>query len=106
MYVDAYLDDITFESAIYDAYVKPVIAYGVLCNIFNRVSVEITDRGVVSMTSQGAQGVTDEQKLNTQLELKAHLNQLIKAMIVAAEESIVYEFEPVGFTGQLKQEKL
>lgn len=46
MYADGYtsLDD----------YYNEVVAYGVIVNIWERISTEITDRGVVQMISQGA----------------------------------------------------
>jgi len=106
MYVDAYLDDITYESTIYDDYVKPVIAFGVIVNIFFRVASEITDRGVVAMVSEGANGLDQESKLSLLGEIKMTLSKLIERMIAAAEETSTLTFETIGFTGEEKQEKL
>jgi len=106
MYVDAYLDDITYESTIYDTYVKPVIAFGVIVNIFFRVASEITDRGVVAMVSEGANGLDQESKLSLLGEIKMTLSKLIERMIAAAEETSTLTFETIGFTGEEKQEKL
>ena len=46
MYADGYDSD--------DSYYNEVVAYGVIVNIWERISTEITDRGVVQMISQGA----------------------------------------------------
>jgi len=106
MFVDAYLDDITFESAIYDDYVKPVIAFGVLSNIFYRIASEITDRGVVAMVSEGANGLDQESKLSLLDEIKTTLGHLIDIMTIAADDESNLTFERIGFTGEAKQEKL
>lgn len=106
MYVNAYLDNITYLSSIYDAYVKPVIAFGVIVNIFHRISYEITDRGMVAMVSQGTSTVDRDGKLDLQAEIRTHLYKLIKIMIEADGKTVTQEFQPVGFSGNLKQEKL
>ena len=108
-YVTAYVDDVTDASSIYDDYVKPVIAFGVAVNIFNRLSAEITDRGVVAMVTDGATVLDADSKLRTLSEYKDTLNTLIKLMCEAAEDAGMtlvdddLTFEPVGFTGTTKQ---
>jgi len=113
MYVDAYVSDVTDLSTIYSAYVKPVIAYGVAFNIFDRIASEITDRGVVQMVSEGATVISDQAKLAMKKEYSATLNILIKKMIEAADDEgmdIVDRtmldddngFDMIGFTGATK----
>ena len=107
-YVDAYVDGLDDTSEIYDDYVKPVIAFGVAVNIYNRIASEITDRGVVQMVSEGATTLDADSKLKTLNEFKATLNDLIELMTVAASAAgfdLVYdseEFDLVGYTGPNK----
>ena len=117
MYVDAYVDDVTDASSIYDDYVKPVIAYGVAVNIFDRVASEITDRGVVQMVTDGATVISDTSKAAMKREYVMTLNQLIKKMVDAADDAdmdltdttltstdpVVSGWYDVGFTGNEKQ---
>ena len=117
MYVDAYVDDVTSSSTIYDDYVKPVIAYGVAVNIFDRIASEITDRGVVQMVTDGATVIGADAKAAMKKEYTMTLNQLIKKMVDAADdadmdltESTLTSTDPtvngwyeVGFTGNEKQ---
>lgn len=114
MYVDAYVLDVTDLSTIYAAYVKPVIAYGVAFNVFDRIASEITDRGVVQMVTEGATVISDQAKLAMKREYASTLNSLIRLMVDAAEvagmtilDRIMLEddngFDMVGFTGATKQ---
>lgn len=117
MYVDAYVDDVTDASSIYDDYVKPVIAYGVAVNIFDRVASEITDRGVVQMVTDGATVISDTSKAAMKREYVMTLNQLIKKMVDAADDAdmdltdttltstdpVTNGWYEVGFTGNEKQ---
>ncbi len=117
MYVDSYVDDVTSSSAIYDDYVKPVIAYGVAVNIFDRIASEITDRGVVQMVTDGAAVVSTDAKSAMKKEYTMTLNQLIKKMVTQADDAemdltdtsytstdpTVNGWFEVGFTGNEKQ---
>jgi hypothetical protein len=79
-YVNAYLTGtIDEQSAFYTNYVKPVIAYGVIVDIWDRISVEFTDRGVQQMVAQGAtrsQDASDRGLYNHSVKL----NELIGLM--------------------------
>ena len=102
MYVDAYIDDVTYETTYYDDYVKPVIAFGVIVNIFNRIATEITDRGIVQMVNEGAQGLSDQSKVKTLNEYQLQLNHLIELMTDQADdEDLVdtFDYDLVGYTG-------
>ena len=114
MYVDAYVSGVTDLSTIYAAYVKPVIAYGVAFNVFDRIASEITDRGVVQMVTEGATVISDQAKLAMKREYSETLNRLIKMMVDAADTAgmtIIDRamldddngFDMVGFTGATKQ---
>jgi len=113
-YVDAYIIGVTSDSAIYDDYVKPVIAFGVAVNIFNRIAAEITDRGVVAMVSEGATVLDADSKQRTLDEYADTLNSLIAKMIEAADDEgmdlrtewTAEDFEPVGYTGTAKYGRL
>ena len=117
MYVNAYVEDVTSASTIYDDYVKPVIAYGVAVNVFDRIASEITDRGVVQMVTDGATVIGADAKSAMKKEYTTTLNQLIKKMVEAADdadmeltEATLVSTDPVynnwyevGFTGNEKQ---
>jgi len=113
-YVDAYIIGVTSTSTIYDDYVKPVIAFGVAVNIFNRIASEITDRGVVAMVSEGATVLDSDSKQRTLNEYADTLNSLIAKMIEAADDQgmdlrtewTAEDFEPVGYTGTAKYGRL
>lgn len=111
-YVDAYVEDVTDASDIYDDYVKPVIAFGVAVDIFNRIASEITDRGVVSMVTDGATIISDTTKAATLAEMKDTLNDLIELMTDAADTAgmtLVDDglyYEKIAFTGFDKMGKL
>lgn len=112
-YVDSYIEGVTDASTIYDAYVKPVISYGVAVNVFNRIATEVTDRGVVSMITEGAATLDSEAKQQLHIELAYTLTRLIKLMCKAAEDAgmtlvnqELTSYEVVGFTGNQKIGKL
>jgi hypothetical protein len=54
-YVEAYISG-NYQGATtyYNNYVKPVIAYGVIVDIWPAISVEVSDRGVQQLVNQGA----------------------------------------------------
>jgi hypothetical protein len=102
MYVDAYINDVTYETTYYDDYVKPVIAFGVIVNIFNRIATEITDRGIVQMVNDGAQSLDTESKNRTLNEYQMQLNHLIELMVDEADEADLvdtFDYDLVGYTG-------
>jgi hypothetical protein len=114
MYVDAYIDDVTEASAIYDTYVKPVIAFGVAVNIFNRIAAEITDRGVVQMVTDGATTLDADSKQKMLGEFTKTLDSLIFGMIEAADDADMDfvqdwdsdDFQLIGFSGIEKSGRL
>lgn len=79
-YVSVYLSGVIDEqSAFYINYVKPVIAYGVIVDIWNRISVEVTDRGVHQMLAQGATHLQDASDRALR-SYSMKLNELITLM--------------------------
>ena len=73
-----------------DDYVKEVIAYGVIINIWERISTELTDRGIVQMVSQGATLPSWETSQRAKQEYVRTLEQLIGLMNgVTVEEEIM-----------------
>jgi hypothetical protein len=84
-YVDAYADDLD-ES---DEYVKDVIAYGVAVDCWERVASEITDRGLVQASLEGAFTLQQERSQVLKQEYRNTLNRLINLMLVAAGEDKV-----------------
>jgi hypothetical protein len=87
-YVNTYLTGTIDEtSTFYANYVKPVIAYGVIVDIWDRISVEVTDRGVQQMLAQGAtrsQDASDRGLYNHSVKL----NELIGLMQTNAPAGI------------------
>lgn len=65
--------DNAYDSFI-DEYVKPVLSYGVVFNIFERLTSEISDRGVVQMLSEGATVMDAESRFRSKQEF---LNSLV-----------------------------
>ena len=91
-YVDAYLSGtINENSAYYTNYVKPVIAYGVIVDIWPAISVEVTDRGVQQMLAQGATQNKDSADSALQ-NYSIKLSRLIDLMQRNAPSGVV----PVG----------
>lgn len=64
-------------------YVKPVLAYGVVFNIFERLVAEISDRGVVQMLSEGATVMDAESRQRTK-------HEYLKALVVYLEKMTNY----------------
>jgi len=78
-------DLVTYADFITD-YIKPVLAYGVLSNIWNRLGVEITDRGINGFTGEGITTPQVQDKANTLFEIRQRLSSLQRSMIDYAEE--------------------
>jgi hypothetical protein len=54
-YVDAYISGNYLQNTTYYSnYVKPVIAYGVIVDLWPSIAVEVSDRGVQQLVAQGA----------------------------------------------------
>ena len=83
-YVDGYVKDVT-AGTFYDTYCKPVIAFGVAVDIFDRIATEVTDRGVVAFNSQGAAILAPDNKKWAKREFARQRDYLIKLMIDNAE---------------------
>ena len=86
------------DGALYMTYVKPVIAYGVAWLVFDKLSTEVTDRGVVAMLSNGATLPQAEVRLASKNAIMTTLQELIDQMV---EESGADEIEggDIGFSG-------
>lgn len=96
----------TFSADFYDAlvanedeayttfittYVKPILAFGILANNWNRLRVAITDRGINNMTGEG---VSPTQANDAKFEYQQRLSTLIadaRAYVVKN-----YDFELIG----------
>ena len=83
---------------LYTTYVKPVIAYGVAWLIFDKLSTEVTDRGVVAMLSTGATLPQAETRLASKNAIMTTLQQLIDQMCEQADEDVI-EMNDIEFTG-------
>ena len=83
---------------LYTTYVKPVIAYGVAWLIFDKLSTEVTDRGVVAMLSTGATLPNQETRLASKNAIMVTLQQLIDQMCEQADEDVI-EMNDIEFTG-------
>ena len=97
-YVDKYISGYTVDSVFYNSFVKPVIAFGVATDIYNRIATEITDRGVVKMTPEGAQIVGSDDMNKTLREFETQRDNLIEIMCSEAETVTVevYTYSQVG----------
>jgi len=110
-YVNAYVSDYSGKTSFINTFIKPVIAFGVACDIFHRLAAEITDRGVVAMVSDGATILNTDSKMATLKEFEEQRDQLIDIMMENAEAAGVTvvdmdEYCSVGFTGQARGAKL
>lgn len=99
----AIIDDLeTYEDFIKD-YIKPVLAYGIVCDTFNRMASEVSDRGVVSLLSEGATVLDSDGRARTKDEFLEVLNILLEKMITHCEEekaddNVLFEdYEDQGF---------
>ena len=75
---DAYDDFIEY-------YIHPVLAYGVLSNIWQRLGVEVTDRGINTFTGEGITTPQVQDKETTLFEIRQRLSSLQRNMITYAE---------------------
>jgi hypothetical protein len=100
-YVTSYIDDAALTATFEAAYVKPVIAFGVAVDIFDRLATEITDRGVVSFTSQGAAIVNREDKRATKREFARQRDTFIEMMTEAADDEGITVHYPVDENDQM-----
>lgn len=113
-YVDTYISGYSTSGTYYTTYIEPVIAHGVIVDIWERLSAEITDRGMVKMLSQGAANSSREEKQDLRNEMQSKLNDLIKLMCdnvttgvtltEAADE--LDDFSMVQFAGTKLQARL
>ena len=92
-YVGSDLYDLVKANAlsVYDAfiaeYVKPVLAYGVVFNIFERITSEISDRGVVQMLSEGATVMDAESRNRAKQEILESLVMHLERMVDYLDET-------------------
>jgi hypothetical protein len=113
-YVDAYITGYSTESAYFTAYCEPVIAHGVIVDIWERLSAEITDRGMVKMLSQGAANTSIEEKQHLRNEMQSKLNDLIELMCdnvptgvtLTDEADELSNFGSIQFAGNKLQSRL
>ena len=71
------IDD--YETFIKD-YIKPVLAYGIVVNTFERFTAEVSDRGVVQMLSEGATVMDSDSRSRTKQEFLQVLVILLEKM--------------------------
>lgn len=76
--------DDAYDDFIED-YIHPVLAYGVLSNIWQRLGVEVTDRGINTFTGEGITTPQVQDKENTLFEIRQRLSSLQRTMITYAE---------------------
>lgn len=68
-------------------FVTPVLSLGVLSNIWNRLKVEVTDRGVNQFTGEGITTPQNEATEAALFEYRQRLGTYIRAMIDYAAEN-------------------
>ena len=76
--------DDAYDDFIED-YIHPVLAYGVLSNIWQRLGVEVTDRGINTFTGEGITTPQVQDKENTLFEIRQRLSSLQRTMITYAK---------------------
>ncbi len=89
-------------------YVTPVLALGVISNIWNRLRVEITDRGINQMTGDGITTPQNEAADMALFEYRQRLGSYIGVMIDHADENypalydstIDYQYKEVTYYSQ------
>jgi hypothetical protein len=104
-YVTPYVTSpIDVDGSFYDNYVKKVISFGVIVDIWNRIAFEITDRGIVQMQMQGAGAINEQNKTLLKAEYSNTLNTLIEIMVAAAVDAgldvVKYDNNLAGYSGQ------
>lgn len=104
----AVVADTVGYAAFISTYITPVLAYGTLSNIWNRLGVEVTDRGVNRFTGEGITTAPDVDKTATLFEIRQRLSSALGAMInYAAEtypelfdEQIDYQYKELTYYSQ------
>lgn len=89
-------DTVTYATFIND-YIKPVLSYGILSNIWQRIGVEVTDRGVNRFTGEGIQAATDVDKTATLFEIRQRLSSALESMINYAEDTYPELYEDTDY---------
>ena len=98
-FVLPYLGEVSdVTGTLYMTYVKPVIAYGVAWLVFDKISTEVSDRGVVALLSSGATLPNQETKLASKNAIMTTLQQLIDQMCEQASVDTI-EMNDIEFTG-------
>lgn len=88
---DAVVEDTTTYATFITTYVKPVLAYGILANNWNRIKVVVTDRGVNRLTGENTQTATEDDSDAARYEVRSTLNTLIQSMIDFISDDPLYE---------------
>ncbi len=83
---DAVVADVVTYADFIEDYIQPVLAYGILSNIWNRLSVEVTDRGINGFTGEGINTPQLQDKENTLFEIRQRLSSTQRSMIEYADE--------------------
>jgi hypothetical protein len=82
----AIIDDLlAYEDFIKD-YIKPVLAYGIVCDTFNRIASEVSDKGVVTLLTEGATVLDSDSRARTKDEFLEVLTVLLEKMITHCDE--------------------
>lgn len=96
-YVDAYIEGYDSESEFFNTYCKPVIAFGVATDIIHRIDMELSDRGIQQMLSDGAARPDMNAKSDLRREFARKRDQVIHTMTAEASDiegvEILHEFE-------------
>ena len=75
-----------YKEDFFNLYVKPVIALGVIVNLFHTMSVEFSDRGLIEMISEGARTAVSDKQREVLSEYEQMLFNNIETMITKAPE--------------------
>jgi hypothetical protein len=104
---DLYAEIVGATGSAYDTftndYIKPVLAFAVVVNTFERFTSEVSDRGVVQMLSEGATVMDADSRLRTKEEFMKILNILLEKMTTHCDEenesgNALFElYEDMGF---------
>lgn len=92
-------------------YVVPVLAIGVISNIWNRLRFEITDRGINQFTGEGITTPQNEAAESALFEYRQRLSSYMGAMILYCSENYDtlydstndYQFHEVTYYSATKQ---
>ena len=102
LYAEIVDDPDSYEDFIND-YIKPVLAFAVVVNTFERFTAEVSDRGVVQMLSEGATVMDADSRMRTKEEFMKILNILLEKMTTHCYEeytsgTALFElYEDMGF---------